>query len=175
MHSQRKIHPQFPQGFPQACALFFSPFHRVSASYPQCPQDIHSFHPHYPPVWIILWITLPPLSRPGNFVAKTYKHTRSCMFARQNLLQLVTSCAATNMTENFRSLRKRNIPKKSHLHAANAGAIVSDSAHSPSVTMQRPSGSRVIPHSSSTSMPLRPLIEAANNRFSPAPSVQIRP
>ena len=151
MHSQSFIHPQCPQGYPQFPPPQIAPFRGHSSSYPHCPQLIHSFHPQYPPVWRTLWITK---NSPGGLfthVAKMYKDARSCMFGQKILFQMVESGAGGDMTENFRTERKRHSQKT------------------------RTQGASATGHSSRMSMPFRPLMDTAKKRRAPLPSRKCRP
>ena len=124
-------------------------------------------------MWKALWIIH---FRPyGLFthVAKMNKIACSCMFGTRFLSILVIWEPLTNRGEKFRKGRKRKSPKKQKAPRIFARGVIVQS--SVSVSSSVPSGPGVIAHSSRTSIPFRPLMEAAKQRAVPVLSVKRRP
>ena len=112
MHSQRSIHPQFPQGYPQIHRRKRPQNRGCAERYPHCPQVIHNARPHGGWLWKPLWIAAKAPEGLFTHVAKWHKYTCSCMFGTKILLQLVISQAGKDKDENVSLLRKRESPKK---------------------------------------------------------------
>ena len=121
MHSQRSIHPQFPQGYPQIHRRKRPQNRGCAECYPHCPQVIHNVRPHGGWLWKPLWIAVNASERLFTHVAKRHKYTCSCMFGTKILLQLVISKAGKDKGENVSLLRKCESPKKPRLLSGRRG------------------------------------------------------